>query len=307
MMPESRAAKRLIYVLNPAAGGGKYLPAARRAAEEARADQIYVTERIGDCTEFIASACLHDSDTHFVVYGGDGTAGEAATGIMRAGAGSQAILTIRPCGSGNDFIRGMADFPSETPRWIDLISVNGRYVINMMNIGFDCDVVAESERLRRSRRLPNSFSYIVGVAQLLAQKKAFSAQIRLSGVPGADGAEHDEEVSGDFLLTAGANLPYCGGGFKAAAAADPSDGFMDVLLVRDMSRTKFVSLLGGYRRGTHVNAETLAPYPPYRAYLDYRRCRSLRLEGVRRICLDGEIIPASGVQADVVPRAIRVL
>lgn len=299
---------RLIYVLNPAAGKGKYLPEARRAAEEEKADVVHVTERPCECIDFIAESCLRDPHTHFVVYGGDGTASEAATGIMRAGAGAHAILTLRPCGSGNDFVRGMKlqRDPREA-RFIDLISVNGRYVINMLNIGFDSDVAAESEKLRRTRSLPNSLSYIAGVAAVLGHKQAMHARLTLSGVLNPDGTEvREEEYEGDYLLCAAANMPYCGGGFKAAPAADPSDGYMDVLLVQDMSTARFLSLVGSYRKGTHVNPETWTPYPPFSEILQYRRCRTMRLDGAKRICLDGEILPASGVHADMVPHAIRV-
>ncbi len=308
-MEQTKSARRLVYVLNPAAGKGKYLPDARRAAEEAHADIVHLTERQGECIDFITNTYLTDPDTHFVVYGGDGTAGEAATGIMRAGAGSRAILTVVPCGSGNDFARGMAQFPppdGEDARLIDLISVNGRYVINVLNMGFDCDVVAESERLRRARQMPNSLSYIAGVAATLSKKEVFHASVHLSGVK-AEGTDElcDEELEGDFLLTAAANFPFYGGGFKAAPASDPSDGFMDVLLVKDISIPRFLSLVASYRKGTHVNVETGIPYPPFRDILLYRKCRTMRLEGVKRICLDGEIIPATGVHADIVPKAIR--
>ena len=301
---------RLVYVLNPAAGKGKYLPDARRAAEEARADAVHITEGRGECIDFIAESCLRDPHTHFVVYGGDGTAGEAATGIMRAGAGSQAILSIRPCGSGNDFARGIKEFPpaeGEDSRLLDLIAVNGRYVINIMNTGFDCDVVESSERLRRQRQIPNGLSYIVGVGTTLSQKKVFSGSLKLYGViDPASSDVHDEEIESEFLLVAAANMPYYGGGFKAAPAADPSDGLMDVMFIRDVTRMQFLSLVGGYRKGTYINTETLNPYPKYRGIIEYRKCRTLRLEGASRVCLDGEIIPTAGIHADIVPKAIRV-
>ena len=195
----AESTRRLIYVLNPAAGNGKYLPDARRAASDAHADTVHVTEHAGECSEYIARECLRDPNTHFVVYGGDGTIGEAANGIMMAGAGRHAFLSAVPCGSGNDFIRGIRSCRTDDGvdyMTLDLIRVNGRYVINMLNIGFDCSVVVASEQIRRKRSMPNSLSYILGIGSALMHKTGFFANVRLSDVCSSDGAPlHDEEFS----------------------------------------------------------------------------------------------------------------
>ncbi len=301
--------RRLVYVVNPAAGQGKFLDRARAAAEENHADFLHMTEGVGECAEFIASACLTDPHTHFVVYGGDGTAGEAVDGIMRVGAGESAGLTVVPCGSGNDFHRGISGIKipdGEDSIALDLLRVNGRYSLNVSNVGFDCNVVAATEALRRKRFLNNGLSYICGVATELVKKKTFSADVRFGGVVYADGRTVAEEtVSGDFLLCAMGNLPFYGGGFKAVAAASPTDGKMDVILARGMSRARFISLVGSYRKGTHVNAETWTPYPNFAPYIEYRRCDRVTFSGIERVCLDGEIVPATGVRAEIVPAAIR--
>ena len=301
--------KRLVYVMNPAAGNGRYLNDARRAAEEAGAE-VHLTERSGECSDYIAEACLHDPDTHFVVYGGDGTAGEAATGIMMAGAGKRASITIVPAGSGNDFVRGIAAFdPPEGQDHImlDMISVNGRYVLNMLNIGFDCEVAAESEDLRRKHTMNNSASYIAGVAKVLAKKPTIKTGMSFYGIKkyGVDTLIDEEHMEGEFLLTAVANCPYCGGGFKGLPAAAPTDGFLDVLVVKNISRARFMTVVGAYRAGTHVNMETWTAAPQFASILEYRRCKAFTLDTVNRICLDGEIIPACGVRAEVIPGALR--
>ena len=301
-------AKRLVYVMNPAAGNGRYLEDARRAAEEAGAE-VHLTERSGECSDYIAEACLHDPDTHFVVYGGDGTAGEAATGIMMAGAGKRASITIVPAGSGNDFVRGIAAFdPPEGQDHImlDMISVNGRYVLNMLNIGFDCEVAAESEDLRRKHAMNNSASYIAGVAKILAKKPTIQTGMSFHGI-WQNGSEEliDEHMEGEFLLTAVANCPYCGGGFKGLPTADPTDGFMDILVVKNISRAKFLSVVGAYRAGTHFHQETRTLTHAFASIAEYRRCKAFTLDTVNRICLDGEIIPACGVRAEVIPEALR--
>lgn len=302
-------AKRLVYVMNPAAGNGRYLEDARRAAEEAGAE-VHLTERSGECSDYIAEACLHDPDTHFVVYGGDGTAGEAATGIMMAGAGKRASITIVPAGSGNDFVRGIAAFdPPEGQDHImlDMISVNGRYVLNMLNIGFDCEVAAESEDLRRKRAMNNSASYIAGVAKILAKKPTIQTGMSFHGIwqNGSEELIDEEHMEGEFLLTAVANCPYCGGGFKGLPTADPTDGFMDILVVKNISRAKFLSVVGAYRAGTHFHQETRTLTHAFASIAEYRRCKAFTLDTVSRICLDGEIIPACGVRAEVIPEALR--
>ncbi len=308
-MSNTTSRRRLVFVINPAAGKGKHLETARTMARENRADAVHLTEGIGACTEFVASACLLDPGTHFVVCGGDGTAGEAATGIMRAGAGQSARLTVIPAGSGNDFHRGIAAVPlpeGEDSIPLDLMLVNGRYVLNMLNVGFDCSVVTASEAMRRGGKIPGSLSYLAGVASVLKRKESFHTKICLTDVtvPGQAGSA-DEVLEGDFLLTAIGNLPFCGGGFKGVPAASPTDGMIDVLIARDMTRRQFLSLIGGYRSGRHINPETLTPYPQYARYIEYRRCRTVAFSGVREICLDGEVIPATGVRAESVPGAIR--
>lgn len=303
------ARRRLVYVINPAAGKGKLLETARSMARESRADTIHLTEGVGECIDYVSSACLLDPETHFVVCGGDGTAGEAATGIMRAGAGQSARLTVIPAGSGNDFHRGIAAVPvpdGEDSIPLDLLLVNGRYVLNMLNVGFDCAVVSATETMRRGGKIPGSLTYLAGVASVLKRKESFHTEIRLTDVvkPGTQGYT-DEVLEGDFLLTAVGNLPFYGGGFKAVPAASPTDGMIDVLIARDMTRMQFLSLVGGYRSGRHVNPETLTSYPQYAPFIEYRRCRAVSFSGVREICLDGEVIPATGVRAESVPAAIR--
>ena len=46
---------------------------------------------------------------------------------------------------------------------LDLIKCNEDYCVNMVNIGFDCYVVLEVEKLRKKKIIPPSLSYIVGL------------------------------------------------------------------------------------------------------------------------------------------------
>ncbi len=295
--------RRLIYVLNPVAGGGKYLKDAVAEARDAGAAETHLTEKPGDCAAFIAGACLKDPYTRFVVFGGDGTAGEAAQGILSAGAGETAVLTVVPAGSGNDFVHGAAETltlpDGEDSVPVDVLSVNGKTVLNMLNIGWDCAIAARSEPLRRKKFITNGLSYVLALLAELPHRDPIPMTIRLTTDAG------EEVVEGEFLLTAFGCFPYCGGGFKALAAADPTDGLMDVAIARNIP-TKLLPKILDYKSGVYLNRETLSVYPPLDEYISYRRARAAVVSGFRRCCMDGEIAEAAGARITVLPKAIRI-
>ena len=79
-----------------------------------------------------------------------------------------------------------------------------------------------------------------------------------------------------------------------------------LILADDMSRRRFIGLVGKYRAGEHLTAGG-AVIPEAEDVLIYRRCRALRLEGVTRFSADGEVMENSGViEASVIPSALRV-
>ncbi len=295
--------RRLIHVLNPVAGGAKYLKDAVTEAREVGAAETHLTEKPGDCARFIAEACLKDPHTHFVVFGGDGTAGEAAQGILTAGAGEDAVLTVVPAGSGNDFVHGFSETVSlpkgEDSVAVDVLNVNGKTVLNMLNIGWDCEIAARSEPLRRKKFVTNGLSYILALLAELPHRDPLAMTIRLMTDAG------EELIEGEFLLTAFGCFPYCGGGFKALAAADPTDGLMDVAVVRNIPNKLLPKILD-YKSGVYLNRETLEVYPPLNDYITYRRARAAVVTGFRRCCMDGEIAEAAGARVTVLPKAIRI-
>ena len=53
---------------------------------------------------------------------------------------------------------------------IDLLECNGRYCVNIVNIGFDCNVVYEMEKIRNAKIVPNKLAYIAGIVVTLFKK-----------------------------------------------------------------------------------------------------------------------------------------
>lgn len=307
--------RRVVHILNPASGKPGYFDAARRKVEEAGGEML-VSEKCGGITELVENLLREDPYAHVVVYGGDGTVNEGVNGVMRSGAAETAVFSVVPMGSGNDFsaYANDTDELSKTePVKIDLIktTINGevRYFANLANVGFDCDVVWETYTLKKNPLFRGKMAYIAGVVKVLFKKKTIDAKLTLtdcvdidSGAPVAD-VRLEQEV----LLAAFANSKFYGGGFKAAPLASVQDGLMDIITINDITRLKFISLVGNYKAGDYIDDRGKLK-DNFKDIVTYNRCKNAVLTGVERICLDGEIIPTGEdktVQFEVVPGAIR--
>ncbi len=296
--------RRTVHIINPVSGSGRKFKKTRKALADL-GEQIYLTKRLSDCEDFVAELLAKDPYTHVVAHGGDGTMNEAVSGIMKAGAGETALFTGIAAGNGNDFLRYTSEELSEQGKEyrVDLILANGKYALNEINVGFDCTVVSEAEKIRRAPGIGNSFSYILGVVSALSKKAAFKTEISFRGI--LRGAEEiaEEKLSGAFLLSAICNGRYYGGGFKVAPHSDCTDGFLDVIAVDDIAISKFAKLIADFRRGTHINPD-LSVKEKFRSIMTFRRCREVSFDGIKKICYDGEIVEGESINAKIVPSAL---
>jgi diacylglycerol kinase family enzyme len=115
----------------------------------------------------------------------------------------------------------------------------------------------------------------------------------------ADGEVADD---GKRLLCAVANGGFYGGGYHPLPHASISDGMIDVCLVKNVSRIRFVTLIGKYKKGTHI-------IPATRKVIRVLRCRRLTLEfpEPRQISIDGELVSMDRCEIEVLPAAFRLV
>ena len=276
------AERRQVHLINPKACAGKHADMAKRLADQT-GGEVVLTERAGFAEEYAAELFARDKFAHLVVYGGDGTIYETVNGIMQSGNSHTASFSVIPFGSGNDFSAYANDASGFTKAELvrlDLCRANDRYFINMMNIGFDCNVVYRTAALKKNPLLRGKMTYIAGVVQELVKKKPISATITM---------DNGDALDTSVLLTACANGRFCGGGFCAAPLADMTDGLMDVLVVNDITRREFLSMVGDYKNGTYIESDGTMK-EKFEDVLMYRRCAEYRVSGIERYCIDGEII-----------------
>ena len=287
---------RSIHILNPAAG----LRKANLHVPEGI--EVYETEGPRDMEKYITDTCIKDPDVHFMVYGGDGSAHEAVNGIMSAGKAAieKAILSIVAKGSGNDFVRNFSADKEFSGR-VDVIKCNDRYGLNSINIGFDCDVVVETEKMKKNPLTSGSLGYIAGVLKVFSKKMGKEMTVSLKDKSG--------EVirrSGEMLLTAVGNGRFCGGGFEFAPAAVLSDGCFDALIVNNMKRLTFVKLILDYHNGKHVDRDTCLVRDKYKGLLGYYQCAEMTVEGISQYSIDGELFDGDKAVISIIPGALNV-
>lgn len=288
-----------IFILNPAAGraDSTEATAAKINAVFGEDAQIHYTTGVGDATAFVkAYAEEHTEEPlRFYACGGDGTLSEVVNGAV--GYPNVAVGLI-PVGTGNDFVRNFENIDSfhsmEAQKagreiTIDLLRCNGRYCVNMINTGFDCEVVGSMEKIKR--HVPSGMAYALGVV------------IQLMKMPGVDitaTVDGERVEGGERLLCAIANGGYYGGGFHPLPQASTSDGYLDMCLVKRVSRSRFLSLIGSYKKGTHLNSKT-------EDIIDCYHARSVLLEfpEPRFVSMDGELLRMDRCELELVPGALR--
>lgn len=281
-----------INIINPKAGQGlaeKYIT---------DNDEVRMTERVGDAERIAFEICNENENVHLTVYGGDGTINEAANGILKSKHADSAVLSAFPAGTGNDFLRITKDKVVNC----DVIKYNDRYFINMLNIGFDCDVVIKTSKMKKKPLVSGSMAYILSVAARFFQK--FGQTMCVKAVD-ADGVEHN--YSGEYLLCLVGNGSFYGGGFHSSPDSDVTDGIMELIMVKKMSRLKFISLIGVYKKGQHIKDGKIIE--KFRDYFTYIKCKHIEISQVKYYCVDGEIEYVDDmnkpIKIDVVPGALK--
>ena len=291
---------KTIHIYNPAAGSGiAGSGIAGNGIKDTLPENHYLTQSAGDCRRFVAETCRENPETHFIVHGGDGTLNEAVSGIVEAGAGKTAHLTVIPAGSGNDTVKSLNAMEGDD-FFIDLYDCNGRYGINMINIGFDCNVAASASGFKKKYGIAGSLSYILGVfAEFF---KPFGWHFKISATL-ADGSLWETED--DCLLCCVCNGQWCGGGFHTSPPSDMTDGVLELMLVKKVSRLKFLTLIGKYKAGKLIDPETKDVIPSLAHLVTYKRITALKMEGAPQLCLDGEIVQENTAEIHILPHAMQ--
>ncbi len=288
---------RVHAIWNPRAG-----VAARRALDALRHDRspwkdatVRETTAPGDAQLFAAEAVAAGADL-VLSMGGDGTANEAARGLL----GSDIPLGIVPVGSGNGLARALR-IPLDPPRALhslesaerrrmDVGLVNGKPFLNVAGVGFDAVVGWAFHMAGRDGGRRGIFTYVRMSMALLASYRPTPLVV--------DTDSGRLEVRP--LVVAFANGPQYGAGALINPGARLDDGKFEIVIFEDASMAEiafnaprlFLGSLERSRRYRRIEA-TRAVITPQTAVEHHR---------------DGEPEPETGrLEFSLRPRALPVL
>ena len=230
--------------------------------EDAR---VFKTEYAGHAVEMIREICASDPSAEIHVYGGDGSVFESINALMASGCSEKMVMYIHPFGTGNDFARNFSEDEHNQAHTIDLIRFNEKYAVNEINIGFDCDVVCLTQKVKKCKIFKGSAAYMVSVFLSLLKPMGKKMSLTVTDENG-----NTEDIFQTLLLCLVANGGYYGGGFNCAPRAKLNDGLLEFLTVKKISRFKFLTFFLGYRKGKHILSDGTLHHK-YASFLNYKR------------------------------------
>jgi diacylglycerol kinase (ATP) len=290
----------ITLLVNPTAGRGRALPAARPAADALREAGFAVRTVVGaDPADALARArsAVAGGTAALVAVGGDGMVSLA----LQAVAGTATPLGVVAAGTGNDFARASglpvrdpaaagtrlaAALRADRTRAVDLGRIGGHWFGTVLASGFDSRV---NDRGNRMAWPPGRFRYDVAMLAELASLRPIHYRVRFDDAP-----EREIEAT---LIAVGNGSSY-GGGMRICADAELDDGLFDICVVGPCSRSTLLRVFPRVYRGTH----------PSHPVVTVHRAARVRLaaDGVTGYA-DGEPVGPLPLAAETVPGALRLL
>ena len=309
---------RYLFLLNPAAGKQnctiQLIPRLKEAAARAGIPEDAVTIRTTaypgharDLARTAAQAAQTAGENLRVwTAGGDGTLVEALTGVQGF---AHAAVGCLPYGSGNDFLRTygvreeFTDLDAQLAGGevgIDLMQTNLGLSATICAAGLDAQVAYGIPKFRRIPLCGGEAAYALSIVEQLCGHIGRKIEYDIDG----------ETLTVDCLMCAICNGKAYGGGFLASPEAVPDDGWLDVFIIRKVSRLTIAKLLGLYKKGGHFVHGALTE--PAKPYFLHRRAKNVTLRPVDGrgpivATADGECAPCDAVTAAIEPLAGRIL
>jgi YegS/Rv2252/BmrU family lipid kinase len=285
----------LCVIVNPFAGGGRAArelngveATLRRLGLEHHVERTQSLDHARELAQTAAQA-----GEIAVAFGGDGLIGAVADALRH----TDGILGVLPGGRGNDFAR-MLGIPGSTQaacevlahgevRRLDLGVIGEKSFIGIASCGFDSEAnrIANETTLVRGRLV-----YAYGLLRALAGWRPATFTVTVDG-------GQTRTLTG--YTVALANSRYYGGGMMLAPDATLQDGMLDVVLILETPKLRFLRKAPAVFTGAHVRLDNV----------ELLRGRTIEVGASRPLTMyaDGDPIADLPVTVAVLPGAVPTL
>jgi diacylglycerol kinase (ATP) len=236
-----------------------------------------------------------------VAAGGDGTVNAVVNALMSIEHGRRPRMAILPLGTANDFA-GTLCLPDNINDAISLIEHSRCVAIDVVRIRSDeferhyANVAAGGNSVRVTEEITSemkarwgAFCYLRGALTVLADLEIYQVDAVLD-------EERIQQLGTWAILVA--NGKTNAGRILVAPEASPTDGLMDVILIRDGSVMDMIDIVGNAVLGSYLESGQVI----------HRQVKHFQLDSTpgMRFTVDGEVIDKEPVTFDVVPAAIEM-
>ena len=298
-----------LFIVNPVAGGKK-----NRHEESIREIhtimstyhepyEIYITKAPMDACVKIKAEAETGGALRVYACGGDGTLNECVNG---AAGYPHVAVTHYPTGTGNDFVKMFgksdADLFRDLPallggceRPVDLIALQTpagdvRLGVNICSVGIDARIGTDVHKYSRIPLIGGATGYVVSMFVNLVRGVNQKLKITAENLC----------LDASFALVCACNGRFYGGGFNPVPEALPDDGIIEFLIVKEVTRLKFIRVVGKYAKGR---------YKEFSDIITHIRGNSIRIESDKDLAVnvDGELIFAADITFNLIPGGVNFI
>lgn len=255
--------KRPIIIFNPSSAGGrakdlfnKYYKIIKDSDLFENIDVFESYSKKGTISE-IAEIHKNMKNDLIITIGGDGSISTVCNGIMNIEKEKRLPIFPLPAGSGNSFLLdfninsindSLKKFKERNLKSVDVLYVESLkndfkwYCVNVVGLGFISNVAYYGEKYFAKF---GSMRYIIGTMFALREFKSYKTTVKID--------KSNIFESDRIYFISISNTKYTGGKIMIAPDAKYDDGLMDIVILHDITRFRYLKGFIKAFKGRHIN------------------------------------------------------